>query len=170
MQPGCTNTDLIVTSNCPAAASIITGEQTARYPPFPKRFSPRIFYGTSTTPYWSVILVPNRPSIRSKDLVPCFRYTSDPAIMNASQIRATLCPSRFAIASIDFFRSELTLKVRRASFFIRAILASQRLATRKNHVDISDTACHPFVIPLSSLWMTFEEGSDSNAFEREFVT
>ena len=38
----------------------------------------------------SVVLSPNRPSIRARNFVPCFLYDSDPAIMNASQIRDAL--------------------------------------------------------------------------------
>jgi hypothetical protein len=35
-------------------------------------------------------LVPTRPSIRSRNLVPCFLYASDPAKRKASHMRATL--------------------------------------------------------------------------------
>ena len=65
----------------------------------------------------------SRPISRCSNLVPCFLYASDPAKRKASQIRATLCPSRTAIVSSSFFKSERTLKVRRVSFFIRRILA-----------------------------------------------
>ena len=44
--------------------------------------------------------------------------TSEPASRKASQIRATLCPSRSAIDSTRRLRFELTRKVSRVSFFI----------------------------------------------------
>ena len=37
----------------------------------------------------SLVLVPICPSIRRRSLAPCFLYSSEPAMMNASQIRAT---------------------------------------------------------------------------------
>jgi hypothetical protein len=68
-------------------------------------------------------VTPRRPSIRSRNFRPCFLYASEPAKRKASQIRAALCPSRCAIASISFFRFDCTLKLRRVSFLIEGILA-----------------------------------------------
>ena len=57
---------------------------------------------------------------RCRNFAPCFLYTSDPALRNASQICATLRPSEAAIASIRSLRSDRTLKVNRVSFFMFA--------------------------------------------------
>ena len=77
---------------------------------------------------------------RCSNLVPSFLYASEPARRKASQIRATLCPSRAAIVSSSFFKSERTLKVRRVSFFIGRILAPDlrsHYCASGNAVDIS---------------------------------
>lgn len=97
-------------------------------------------------------VIPRRPIIRSRNFRPCFLYVSDPARRKASQIRAALCPSRSAIASISFFRFDCTLKLRRVSFLIEEILALCRsqqfgrnlLTQDGNSVILMAPICHPF--------------------------
>jgi hypothetical protein len=103
-------------------------------------------------PSYSKDFVLSRPISRCSSLVPSFLYASEPAKRKASQIRATLCPSRAAIVSSPIFKSDRTLKVRRVSFFIRKILAPDRYShycASRSVIDISSIKCHPFVILLS---------------------
>ncbi len=99
--------------------------------------------------------------MRRTNFVPCLLYVSNPTTIKASQILAALCSSRFAMTSISLFRFELILKVRRASFFIGAILAPVQFENLQLAIDFGDYNMASFRysigIHLSSLWMTLSK-------------
>ncbi len=76
--------------------------------PGPRWFAP---YSERSSFFW-------RERKRWRYLGPLFLYVSDPAFKKASQICATLRPSRAAIVSRLFFKSDRTRNDSLVSFFI----------------------------------------------------
>lgn len=59
---------------------------------------------TRTGMDYSSGFVLTRPRINCKNFVPRFLYASKPARINASHMRAALCPSDLRFASMSFFQ------------------------------------------------------------------